>query len=445
MEQQANPRLRGKPIAVTGGDRMKRTVVGSASIEAKRFGVKGVMQIHEAKKLCPELILVKGDSDKYLETTKRFLSILKDYSPTLEIFSIDECFLELPFSPRPGPASSQPHSMSSLTLWALNGAPRSLSPVAIAENIKKRIREEVGEWISCSVGISYNKMMAKLAGSLYKRNLKGIKTPQFSRFMVGDDGIVVIKDPEEAMVVLDRVNLDDVCGIGFRIKRRLNGMGIFDFQTLRKASLEQLQASFKTHTGQILYNYARGTDHSPITPFYEKEEVKSVGHRLTINHDTANLTEIKQIFLKLSELIARRLRAKKLVGKTISAYFRNAIDYSNYNGPEKLHFTGDGMQLTIPMTDDGFEIFKAAWKIFNNLWDGGKIRMIGISISNLSSKLPQNLSFFEDTNRADTIIKTLDLINNKYGEFTLQRGVLLQSVKVVRKANPFLADRRFKL
>ena len=96
VEQQANPRLRGKPVGVTGGDRMKRTVLGAASIEAKRYGVKTGMQIWEAKKLCPQIILVKGDSDKYLEVTKRFLNILKGYSPYLEVFSIDECFLELP-------------------------------------------------------------------------------------------------------------------------------------------------------------------------------------------------------------------------------------------------------------------------------------------------------------------------------------------------------------
>src|SRR3990167_3172264 len=95
VEQQANPRLRGKPVGVTGGDRGKKKVLGAASVEAKRFGVKTGMQIWEAKKLCPQIILVSGDSDKYLETTKRFLSILKDYTPFVEAFSIDECFVEL--------------------------------------------------------------------------------------------------------------------------------------------------------------------------------------------------------------------------------------------------------------------------------------------------------------------------------------------------------------
>lgn len=206
VEQQANPRLRGKPVGVTGGDRMERTVLGAASIEAKKFGVKTGMQIWEAKKLCPNIIIVPGDSDKYLETTKRFLNI----------------------------------------------------------------------------GISYNKLMAKLAGSLQK-----------------PDGLVVIPNQKEAVKVLDRIALDEICGIGSRIKLRLNNMGIFDFRQLRKAPLKSLLASFKSY-GQVLYDMARGIDHSPIVPFYEKEEVKSIGHRHTPNHDTNDLLEIKRILLKPS-------------------------------------------------------------------------------------------------------------------------------------------------
>lgn len=95
VEQQANPRLRGKPVGVTGGDRMQRTVLGAASVEAKRYGVKTGMQIWEAKRVCPNIIIVPGDSDKYLSCTTKFLNIIKDYTPYVEVFSIDEAFLEL--------------------------------------------------------------------------------------------------------------------------------------------------------------------------------------------------------------------------------------------------------------------------------------------------------------------------------------------------------------
>ncbi len=454
VEQQANPRLRGKPIGVTGGDRIKRTVLGAASIEAKKYGVKTGMQIWEAKRLCPNLILVQGDSDKYLEVTKRFLAIIKDYSPYVEVFSIDEVFMEIPTAR--GPASSVSRRASSLVSLAAatRRDPSSLSPLAF--DIKRRIKEETGEWITCSIGISYNKLMAKLAGSLQK-----------------PDGLVVIANEEEAIKVLDKIELDEICGIGPRIKKRLNNMGIFGFAQLRKAPLKALLASFKSY-GEILYNMARGIDNTPLIPFYEKEEVKSIGHRHTIDHDTSDPKEIKQILLKLTELVARRLRAKNLVGKTVHCWYRNALSYSVIPAKAGIHinnlwipvqerddngnFSGDGMpasrgeQMTIHPTSDGLEIFKAAWGIFLKIWDpstgsgqGGEIRMIGVSISNLKPKNPENLTFLEEKLRVEKIIKTLDKINDKYGEFTLQRGILLGTSKMRRMPNPFLADRRFRL
>ena len=449
VEQQANPRLRGKPIGVTGGDRMKRTVIGAASVEAKKYGVKTGMQIWEAKKLCPDLILVAGDSDKYLETTKRFLNILKDVSPYVEVFSIDEVFLEIPCESSWSEtklsdrilASRDSISTACQSAYSLLISPSDFQNdmVRIAENIKSRIKSEIGEWITCSIGISYNKRMAKLAGSLQK-----------------PDGLVIIEDEEAAMFILDRIELDEICGIGFRIKNRLNSMGVYSFSDLRKVPLAALLASFKSY-GQILYNMARGIDESLVNPFYEKEEVKSIGHRHTIDHDTSDLEEIKQILLKLTELIARRLRAKKLVGKTVSCYFRYATlnrhpeldSGSQKKMPKQVRhdggFEGMGMQLTIPLSDDGLEIFKASWKAFHSMWSGDRIRMVGISISNLRLKIPQTLSLLPETNRQERIIKALDQINNKYGEFTLQRGILLGTVKFRRMANSFLSDRRFKL
>lgn len=430
VEQQANPRLRGKPVGVTGGDRIKRTVLGAASVEAKKFGVKTGMQIWEARKLCPQIILVPGDSDKYLEVTKRFLDILKDYSPYLEVFSIDECFLEIPASLSFwGEASATtPESNEGFWTRSLRRPCQNDKVWKIALEIKQRIRNEIGEWITCSIGISYNKLIAKLAGSLKK-----------------PDGLVIIPDQETAIKVLDKIALDKICGIGPRIKKRLNNLGIFDFKTLRQAPLEALLASFKSY-GQILYNMARGIDESPLITFYKKGEVKSIGHRHTIDHDTNSLSEIKQILLKLSEMVSRRLRAKNLTGKTIHLWYREAFGQgSTLTKVEPYTFTGEGMQITIPYTSDGLDIFKTAWKIFNTIWDGKKIRMIGLSVSNLKGALPQTLSLLPETTRQETILKVMDKINDKFGEFTLQRGVLLGSTPIRRKPNPFLSDRRFKL
>lgn len=363
VEQQANPRLRGKPIGITGGDRMVRTVLSTASVEAKRLGVKTGMQIWQAKRICPELIIVPGDSDKYLAVTAKFLNILKDYTPYLEVFSIDEAFLDLPLGS---------------------------DPLIAALEIKQRLRLEIGEQITCSIGISYNKLMAKLAGGLQK-----------------PDGLVIIANQEEAVRILDKVELDDICGIG----------------PLRRVPKNYLTASFKSYS-EVLYNMARGIDEAPIKPFFEREEVKSVGHRHTTDRDTAGEEEIKQILLKLSELVAARLRHKKLVGKTIHFWYRSA-DFER-SGKELVHFSGDGMQESLGhFTADGLEIWQIAWKIFYRLWSGEKVRMVGVSVSNLKPADPHNLSFLPEDNKKEKITNALDEINNKFGDFTLKRGRLL--------------------
>ncbi len=472
VEQQANPRLRGKPIGVTGGDRMKRTVIGAASVEAKKFGVRTGMQLWEAKKLCPDLILVPGDSDKYLSCTKKFLNILKDYSPYLEVFSIDEVFLELPCAVIPSKEGIQlnnlvvnlnePRILTKKARFLLDPPVHGDDIVKIAQGIKKRIKSQIGEWMRVSIGISYNKLLAKLASNMQK-----------------PDGLIIIPDQETAIKILDQQPLDEICGIGFRIKKRLNQMGIFNFKQLRQVPLDSLLFEFKSY-GQFLYDASRGLDDRPILPFYEKEEVKSIGHRHTISHDTDDLVEIKQIMLQLTELIARKLRVKKLVGRTISCWFRYKLEYPTVtlNKPVTLseakgisnglypsvgslpqddsyvkpHFTGGGMQSTIIDTDDGLDIFNAAWRIFHQIWDPSAssgqvrpIRMVGVSISNLKPITPQNLSFLEDIKRREVITKALDKINDKYGEFTLQRGILLNKRKFRRMPNSFLADRRFKV
>lgn len=386
VEQQANPRLRGKPVGVTGGDRWERTVLGAASIEAKKFGVKTGMTLWEAKKLCPNIVLVSGDSEKYLSCTTKFINILKKYSPYLEIFSIDECFLEI------------------LRLTTFAQDDNFTQATTIASIIKDRIRKEVGEVVTCSVGISYNKLIAKLAGSLHK-----------------PDGLVVIADEEAAQYILDRVELDEICGIGPRIKRRLFNLGIKDFKTLRRVPKEYLLASFKSY-GEILYNMARGIDHSPVLPFYERGEVKSIGHRHTIDHDTNNPEEIRQILLKICEMITAKLRAKKLVGKTIHCWFR----YASSTHLEGV-FSGDGMQNNIHFTSDGLEIFNEAWRLFTGIWYKEPVRMVGASVSNLKPAKPVNLSLLTEENNKQAIWQALDHINNKFGNFTVQRGTLLNS------------------
>lgn len=413
VEQQANPRLRGKPIGVTGGDRLERTVLGAVSVEAKAKGVRGGMTLAEAKELCPDIIPVRGDSDKYLDCTKRFINILKNFSPTVEVFSIDEVFLELP--------------IASLGLKGGDNPFKEYKQLfTLGENIKEQIKSKVGEWVRCSIGISYNKRMAKFAGS-----------------MVKPDGLTIISDEIAAMDLLDQADLTDICGIGFRTRRKLHQIGVTSFAELRQVPLEYLLATFKSY-GKILYDIARGIDETNLVTFYEKEEVKSVGHRHTLSHDTSDVVKIQQLFLKLAEMVAKRLRAKNLVGRTVTIWYRAAFD-KNYFESTGDKFYGEGVQGTLAYSNNGLTIYHLAWRLFSQIWQGESIRMVGIAVSNVKNVNPENVSLFPEVERDKVITMTLDKVNDRFGDFTLQRGFLAGSYKMKRMPNPFLSDRRFKI
>ncbi len=425
VEQQANPRLRNKPIGVTGGDRMSRTVLSTASVEAKRLGVKTGMQIWEAKRVCPQIIIIQGDSEKYLYCSKKFWNLLKDFSPIIEIFSIDEVFLELGIKELKLIENDQIEFYQNSDFKNLDI--NFFKAEIIAKKIKERIRDEIGEWMRCSIGISYNKLIAKLASSLQK-----------------PDGLVIIKDAAQAVNILDKVEIDEICGIGPRIKRRLYNLGISNFSSLRSVPRSYLVSSFKNY-GFRLYDMARGLDNSPIQPFYEKQEVKSIGHRYTLTSDTSDPNRIRQILIKISEMVAVRLREKKLTAKTIHVWYRSSFDINTFL-PESHTFNGDSMQTTLSdFTNDGLEIFFSGWRIFNTIWQRENIRMIGIALSGLKRTQFSTLSFLESEKKRQKIINVLDLVNNKFGEFTLKRGILLGSDPIQRKPNPYLSDRRFKL
>jgi DNA polymerase IV len=267
VEQQVNPSLRGKPIAV-GGPNEGRTVIAAASIEAKRFGVKSGMNIYQARKICPNLIFVQGNYSRYADFTNRIFYIFRRYTPILEIFSIDEAFLDV-----------------TTTLKTFENAIRA------SKEIKLAIRKEVGDWLSCSVGIAPNKLIAKLASDLKK-----------------PDGLVVVRK-ENIQKLLNYIELDELCGIGSKTKRNLLSMGIDTIGKLGKTPVEVLVRRFGK-MGLVLHCMGKGEDESPVVPYYEIPEPKSMGHSYTLPEDTADKNIIWSTLLKLSEQVGRRLRAE---------------------------------------------------------------------------------------------------------------------------------------
>ena len=201
VEQQYRPEVRGKPMGVTAAN--SRTCIIASSREAKRLGIKTGARSWEAQKICSELVLVPADFNKYFEVSKKFLNICKDYSPFTELFSIDEVFMDV-----------------TLTVNLFGGIS------SLIRTMRQRIKDEIGEYVTASFGVSHNKLLAKLASGLNKPN-----------------GLTEIKY-EDVIKIYKNARLTDICGIGERIKRRLTDIGINNLIQLRNASLELLVKEF---------------------------------------------------------------------------------------------------------------------------------------------------------------------------------------------------------
>lgn len=371
VEQQANPLLRGKPIGITGKNQ-KRSVVATASIEAKRLGVKTAMSTWEAKKICPSLIFIAGDPEKYSEITNRFNNIFLEFTEKVERFSVDESFLDV-----------------------TEEAQDFFGATFIAQMIRERLKEECGERITASIGVGPNKLIAKLTSETVKPN-----------------GLTVTK-PNEVIKLLDSCKLQDVCGIGPRIERRLNNLGIINFEQLRNFPIQKLYNEFKSY-GYWLYNTAHGIGNNHINT--DHLNPKSVGHSYTLPENAWDTKTIKRYLLGLSDKVGWRLRRDGFLAKRITAYVR----YDDFSGSCQQRKFQES-------TNDGLILFKNAWHLISLWRDKSKaIRLVGIRTSELTESTKQQ-SLFKKEQKMHSIISALDKIQIRYGSNSWTRASLLQT------------------
>ncbi len=368
VEQQANPALRGKPIAVVGGH--GRTVITTSSYEARAKGVKTGMAIWEGKRACPELIIVVGDNKKYTYTSTRINEIFRDYTPEVEAFSIDESWLDVT------------HSLSIFG-----------SAVTIAHLIKARIYHSFG--LRCSIGIAPNKLLAKLASDLQK-----------------PDGLTII-EPENVSRVLERMPIQELCGIGKKMQRALNMMSIYTCGELGRCEEERLSRKFGI-VGKRLKEMGQGIDNSPVVQYGQEDDVKSVGHSSTLEKDISDPVEIQRFLLQLSEMVGSRARRYEVSGKTIHLYVRYADFFSSWGKQTTL-------KSHINQSDD---IYRAALSILNTVELEQPVRLLGISLSNLKHQDEQLPLFIEDRKKLEAT-KAMDSVNARFGKMAVTFGSLL--------------------
>jgi len=387
-EQQYNPLLRKRPIGVTATN--GRTCVIASSREAKRKGVKTGSRTQDAVRLCSDIIFVPADFVKYWEISKKFITICQDFSPLVEVFSIDELFMDV---------TESVHLFGNVdNLIAL---------------LKKRIATEIGEFITVSVGVSTNKILAKLASGLKKPN-----------------GVCVISDKNLEEIYKNAV-LQDICGIGPRIEARLIRMGILTLLQLRKTSLSYLVAEFGNVEGNFLYNVGQGKDVRPVVAFTRAPDVKSVGRQYCLPHNEHNERVVMQNVYELYEEVALKLR--RLNKKARSCGLSLYGSYTLYG-----HITQQ------EYVDSGYDLFQMGMKVVEREYSSfppGYVRRIGVWVSYLEDKSHLSLPLFPEARRKEKIISIRDTINDTFGNHTIRNGFLYRAAKLTTVPNGFMSDR----
>ncbi len=370
VEQQAHITYRGKPLVVAAYATPNGCVL-SPSIEAKKLGIKVGMTVRDARLICPKVIVLEPDPQKYRAVYEKLLYLFKQYSPNVVPKSIDEAVLDF----------SQTQALFK----------RELTDIGL--EIKKRIRNEIGDWLSCNVGIGPNRFLAKTAASLHK-----------------PDGLDMITSTN-LRSVLETLKLIDLCGINTRFEARLNSCGIFTPLEFLAAPLDLLQHQvFKSIVGYYWYLRLRGWEIDAVD-----WERKSFGQEYALGKKTSDPKELAQLLIKLCEKMGRRLREQQMCAYGIHLSLIYS-DQTHWHQSTTFHTR----MYSTP------ELFQKALLIMNKQPEKKIVAHLAVSCFKLSPLDQTQLDLFasEQTRRTD-LAKAVDAVNDKYGEFTLTPALMM--------------------
>jgi DNA polymerase-4 len=369
VEQLDNPRLKHKCVIVGGTS--NRGVVSAASYEARRYGVRSAMPIYQAKQKCPHGIFVRPRMDRYQEVSRKIMAVLRDFSPLVEPVSIDEAYVDIRGCQR------------------LFGEPQE-----IAWEIKRKIKEAVN--LTCSVGVAPNKFLAKIASDMQK-----------------PDGLTLIL-PDEVAAFVDSLPIDKVPGVGHKMQRHLELLGIRTLGDVQRLSQKTLQRHLGKF-GERLRTLASGTDDSPVTPHAPH---KSISSEHTLAADTRDTALLKNFLLRQSEEVAKQLRNAGVRARTIAIKIKDA-DFKQVT-----------RRTTIANpTQSSKTIYRTAAKLMDDFKITKKIRLIGVGTSGFSTvSAAVQIGLFENHEDSgddwEKVDKALDSISRKFGLNAVQRATL---------------------
>ncbi|KAE8559336.1 DNA polymerase IV [Paenibacillus polymyxa] len=356
-------KYKGLPTAVAGSSELRKGVIVTCSYEARRLGISTGMVVEQARRICPQLIVIQPDFHLYRRYSKAFMSIAYSYTPMLEATSIDECYLDI------------------------SGSKQFGTPLDIAEEIQRRVEEELG--LPCSIGVAPNKLLAKMASDL--------KKPR---------GISVLR-LRDVPNILWNLPCGQLFGVGRKTADKLLQMNIRTIGQLAKADEHMLVSIFGV-TGSWLKLAANGINHSPVST--EREPNKSIGHTTTLPMDVVKLEEAQRVLLNISDQVARRLRRHGMLAGGIQLTIRT---------PDMKTFTRSQVRST--PTESAEDIYKEACALYRRHWGEDKpVRLLGITLQQLIPKeeaaVQLDLFEYQDQPKKESLLRTMDALRDKFGE-----------------------------
>lgn len=382
IEQQANRLIRHKPVGVAAYDSPGGFIIAS-SYEAKRLGIK-LMRIRDAKQITRDIIVLTPDPEKYFDAHRRFKAILEQYTDTVTPKSVDEFVVDFRGS-------------------RAVKAGRSL--IEVGREIKRKIREELGEYVTVNIGIAPNRFLAKIAAGLDK-----------------PDGLDVIRG-EDILNIYGQMDLMDIPGINFRYKARLQLALIHSPLDFFEAPMFKLKKQvFKSIVGYYWYLRLRGYEVDS-----EKFKTKSFGNDYAVGEKTSDPEKVFRLIMKLCEKTGRRLRHHDYQAQGISLWlsFENGTWWGKSKRSKTLLYS----------TQD---IYLHAVRLLSDFQFPARVTHIHIAVFDVLPASPVQLGLFDGT-RMDTksLARASDMINDRYGEFTVVPASMANMQEVIIKRVPF--------
>lgn len=363
--------LREIPSVVAGDKASRHSIILAKSTPAKKFGIRTGEPLFQALEKCPSLVIIPPDYELYVTASRQFVEILRQFSPQVEQYSIDEAWVDMTGTQR---------------LW---GAPK-----LAAEIMRKRIWEELG--FTVNIGISCNKLLAKMAGDFEKPNK------------------IHTLFPEEIPQKMWPLPVRDLFLVGAATERKLRMMGIYTVGDLAHADEQLLRRRLGKH-GQTIWHFANGRNADAVTP--EPAENKGYGNSVTTSTDVISLEQAHQVLLGLCETVGARMRKDGKCGRCLSVHLRTS-DFVHFSHQSKLSSA----------TNITGEIFSEVCRIFDEAWDTvTPLRQLGVQMTQLTEEPYQQFDLFSNLSpvqfeRKLRLDETVDALRDKFGEDVIRRA-----------------------